>query len=141
MRLQNTMHGLMPCMDEDYEVKRKLKIGAIYEVEIKQARNYDFFKKYHALISCAYEFLTERQKEFIGSKENFRKTLQIAAGWSETYYSIQRKEWIEESKSISFGAMSEAEFSELYDNVKNVLFATFLRHISQDEFMKELINF
>lgn len=131
----------MPCYDDDYESKKRLKIGTVYKCEIKEYRNYDFFKKYHALISCAFEFLTEQQKEFIHSKENFRKTLQIAAGWSDTYYSIQRKEWVEESKSISFSAMSEDEFQQLYDNVRNILFSTFLTKVSQDDFNRELLNF
>lgn len=141
LNLQNTARGLVPCYDDDFESKKKLKIGEIYTVEIRLARNYEFHKKYFALINCAWEYLTEKQQEFIKSREGFRKTLQIAAGWSETYYSISRKEWLEESKSISFEAMSGDEFETLYNGVKEVLFTTFLRNIREEEFTKNLINF
>lgn len=139
--LFNTIDGFRVCQDQDYEEKRKLKLGVIYEADIRLVRNYEFHKKYYKLISVAWEYLTEKQQEFIKTKEQFRKTLQIAAGWCETYYSIKRKEWVEESKSIAFDSMSADEFETLYNSVKDVLFATFLRNISQEEFMKNLINF
>ena len=141
LNLQNTTRGLIPCYDDDFEEKKKLKIGEIYQVEIRLLRNYDFHKKYFSLLNCAWEYLTEKQQEFIKSKTCFRKTLQIAAGWSEVYYSIDRKEWIEESKSIAFDEMDNAEFETLYNGVKDVLFTTFLRNISEEEFMKNLVNF
>jgi hypothetical protein len=55
--LQNTTHGLIPCYDADYDEKKKLKAGKVYKVEIKLARNYDFHKKYFALINCAWEYI------------------------------------------------------------------------------------
>ena len=48
----NTATGLKPLYDEDYEEKRKLKLGTIYNVEVKEVRNYQFLKKYHALIDA-----------------------------------------------------------------------------------------
>lgn len=141
LNLQNTTRGLIPCYDDDFDEKKKLKIGEIYQVEIKLYRNYDFHKKYFALINCSWEYLTEKQQEFIKTKDNFRETLQIEAGWCKMYYSIKRKDWFEESKSIAFDAMSEDEFETLYNAVKDVLFKTFLRNISEEEFMKNLINF
>ena len=65
----------------------------------------------------------------------------IAAGWYEPVYSIDKKEWTQNYKSIAFDKMDEAEFMDLYDNVKRVLFQTFLRHIDEEEFVKNLINF
>lgn len=142
LNLQNTARGLIPLYDDDYEEKRKLKVGEIYSAEVKLIRNYEFLRKYFALINCAWEYQNEKvQEHFRNSKENFRKTVQIAAGYCETYYSISRKEWIEESKSISFEKMQEEEFQELYNSVKNTLFLTFLRNIPENEFMKNLSNF
>lgn len=142
LNLQNTARGLVPLYDDDYEEKKKLKIGEIYSAEIKLIRNYDFLRKYFALLNCAWEYQNEKvQEHFHNSKENFRKTVQIAAGYCETYYSISRKDWIEESKSISFEKMKEEEFAELYNRVKDVLFMHFLKHISEEEFMRNLANF
>lgn len=142
LHLLNTLDGLKPCQDADYDLKKQLKLGEIYTAEIKLTRNYEFFKKYHKLIATAWEYQNEKvQEHFHNSKENFRKTIQIAAGYCETYYSIARKEWVEESKSISFEKMTEEEFAEMYSRVKDVLFMHFLKHISEDEFMRNLANF
>ena len=139
--LKNTASGLMPCYDTDYENKKKLKIGQIYKAEIKQARNYELHKKYFALINCAWEYLNERTQEHFGGVNHFRETVQIAAGHCEKYYSLERKEWIEQTKSISFAKMGEFEFRELYQNVRHVLFSVFLKHVTEDEFNEALINF
>ena len=140
--LLNTTSGLKPCYDEDYEEKKKLKIGETYKVKITLARNLQFHKKFFALINCAWEYQNEKVVEFFHhNKDAFRKTVVIAAGWYEPVYSIDKKEWTQNYKSIAFDKMDEAEFMDLYDNVKGVLFQTFLRHIDEEEFMKNLINF
>lgn len=127
--------------DDDFEEKKKLKIGQSYIAEIKLMRNLEFHRKYFALINCAWEYLTENQQYFIKTKENFRKTIQVTAGHFDLEYSAKLKEWVEVSKSISFEKMDNAEFEDLYNRVKDVLFATFLRNISQEDFERELINF
>lgn len=140
--LMNTASGLMPCTDEDYEKKRKMKIGRIYKAKITLARNYEFHKKYFALINCAWAYQNERTVEhFKHSVEQFRKTVEIAAGHCDTVYSISLKSWIDIPRSIAFDKMDEAAFQDLYDRVKDVLFNIFLRNISEEEFMKNLRNF
>lgn len=140
--LKNTSNGLVPLYDKDYEEKRKLKYGEVYKATIKKARNYEFHKKYFALIDCAWEYQNEKtQDHFKNSSDNFRKTVEIAAGYSELFYSIDRKEWVESPKSISFDKLDNFEFQELYENVKTVLYTIFLKNINKDEFEKNLINF
>ena len=141
LHLQNTEYGLRPCSDTDYNLKRKLKIGSVYEATIREVRNYEFLQKYFALIRCAYDFLTPSQQRFIKSVDGLRDTVQIAAGYYEVYYSIKRREWVEQSKSISFEKMEESEFSELYEAVKLVLFSTFLKDVDEATFLRELVNF
>ena len=85
---------------------------------------------------------TKRLSSFFHhNKDAFRKTVEIAAGLYEPVYLIGKKEWSQAPKSIAFDKMDEAEFMDLYDNVKRVLFQTFLRHIDEEEFVKNLINF
>lgn len=139
--LQNTEYGLRPCSDTDATLKHKLKIGSVYEAEIKEVRNYQFLRKYFALIRCGFAFLTPSQQEFFKSADGLRDTVQIAAGYYEVYYSIKRREWVEQSKSISFEKMEESEFSELYEAVKLVLFSTFLKDVDEKTFLRELVNF
>jgi hypothetical protein len=140
--LRNTASGLIPLYDEDYEEKCKLKIGEDYKAKITKARNLGLHRKYFALINCTWEYMTEDQCEFFkNNKESFRKTIEMAAGYFEKIYSIQRKEWIEQPISIAFDKMDEFQFRDLYENCRGVIFATFLRHVSQKDFNKNLINF
>ncbi len=138
----NTVRGLVPNYDADFEEKKKLKIGIVYKVKVTKARNYEFHKKYFALINCAWEYQNEGVvKHFKNNIELFRESVQVAAGHCDMEYSISKNEWIEKSKSISFDKMDEIEFQELYDRVKDVLFSVFLKKISEEEFMRNLVNF
>ena len=140
--LLNTASGLKPCDDEDYEKKLRLRPGRIYKCKVTLARNYEFHKKYFALINCAWAYQNERTVEhFKHSVEQFRKTVEIAAGHCDTVYSISLKSWIDIPRSIAFDKMDEAAFQDLYDRVKDVLFNIFFRNISEEEFMKNLRNF
>lgn len=142
LNLLNTISGLIPLYDADYDEKKKLKIGSIYEVTIRLSRNIDFHRKYFALIQCAWEYQNERTVNHFKNDINvFRKTVEIAAGWCEPVYSIDRKEWLDLPKSIAFDKMDNTEFTDLYDRVKDVLFKYFLKHITCEEFEKNLINF
>lgn len=141
LRLQNTTRGLFPLYDADYDEKKKLKIGEIYTAEIKLARNVEFHRKYFALITCAWEYQNEAVCKGFGNKENFRKYLEVAAGWYDIYYSPKLNEWVQIPKSISFEKMKAEEFSDLYDKVKDILYSVFLKDISKEEFEQNLLNF
>jgi len=142
INLLNTLDGFKLCQDIDYDKKRKLKLGEVYSAKITLLRNYEFFKKYYKLIAIAWEYQNEDvQAYFKDSKDKFRESVQIAAGYTDTFYSIERKEWLEKAKSISFENMKEEEFIELYEKVKDVLFKIFLKNISEDDFTKQLIKF
>ena len=119
--LYNDYGYLKPMYDEDLDDKNKLKLGKSYWATIKLARNIDFHRKYFKLISVAWELLGEKTHQFFKTKESFRKTVEISAGWFDRVYSIKRNEWIEDSKSIAFDKMSQDEFEELYERVKDVI--------------------
>jgi hypothetical protein len=141
--LKCTAEGFFAVWGDDaYEQKRKLKVGKTYTATIKEQRNPKFHKKYFALINCAWAYQNERQTAFFkGSVEIFRKTMEMAAGHCERVYSIEHKEWQDVPKSIAFDKMDEAEFRDLYERVKDVLFATALRGVSEEEFLNALANF
>ena len=135
----NTPRGLVPFGDDDYEEKKKLKIGETYSVEIKVARNLDFHRKYFALISYAWEFLNEQETSVFKTKENFRKYVEISAGYCEVIFHPRLQEFVEIPKSISFGKMDNSEFSNLYDKVKDVIFSIIGSRVSEEEFMRLLL--
>ena len=137
----NTPRGLVPLEDDDYEVKKKLKIGETYSVEVKIARNVDFHRKYFSLISYAWEFLDEKEADTFKTKENFRKYLEISAGHCDVIFHPRLQEFVEIPKSISFAKMDNGEFTILYERVKDVIFSIFGNRVSQQEFERLLLDF
>lgn len=137
----NTPRGLVPLGDDDYDEKKKLKLGQTYSVEIKIARNVDFHRKYFALISYAWEFLNEQETERFRTKENFRKYVEVAAGHCDVIFHPRLQEYVEIPKSISFGKMDNAEFSDLYQRVKDVIFSIIGDRVTQDQFERLLLDF
>lgn len=142
LRLVCVNNGFALETDSDYENKRKLKVGEVYEATIKHLRNSKFHRLYFALINCAWDNLGDKWQFFFGqNKDCFRKTVEVAAGNYEFIYSPSRCEWVQVPKSISFESMSEEEFSTLYERVKDVLFNFFLTNVSQVDFEKQLQYF
>lgn len=140
--LTNTAAGLVPMYDSDYDEKKKLKIGQAYRADIRLARNLQFHRKYFALINCAWEYLDEKARKFYGeNRDGFRKTLEIAAGWYEPVYDLQKRDFIHAPRSISFSSMRADQFEQLYSRVKDVLFLSYLKGVDAEEFEKNLMNF
>jgi hypothetical protein len=140
LRLLNTAAGLKPMYDEDYDEKKKLKIGEVYEVTIKLDRNPDFHRKLFALVKTAWECLPERQTNGFRTMENFRKYLTVAAGFCDIYYHPRLKEWVEFPKSWSFEKMDNAEFEDMYNKILDVVLTLVSKFVSEDEF-KKLLEF
>lgn len=135
-------HALTAASETDLTLLDSLTEGRTYRADIKSARNVRFHFKYMKLMRTAWEYLRENQQEFFRNNfDIFRKTIEIAAGCSERVYSLSRKEWLEVPRSIAFDKMEEAEFRTLYERVKDVLFNTALKGVSEQDFMKTLIDF
>lgn len=142
LRVVNTATGLVPETDSDAEVKRRMKIGATYEVTVKEVRNPKFLRLFFALLNCSWQYLTEQQQAFFKDNvEKFRETLLIATGYTETFYDIRRKAWLEKPRSIAFDKMTEADFSIFYERAKDVIFNYFIPEVKRDEFEQQLRYF
>lgn len=137
----NTPRGLVPMGDDDYDEKKKLKLGETYSVEVKVVRNLDFHRKYFALISYAWEFLNEQETAAFRTKDGFRKSVEIAAGHYEPQYDLTTRSYIHVPKSISFGKMDNAAFSDLYRRVKDVIFSIIGDRVNEDEFEHLILDF
>lgn len=137
----NTPRGLVPFGDDDYEEKKKLKVGQTYSMEVKVVRNVDFHRKYFAMISYAWEYLNEVEIERFKTKDNFRKYLEITAGHCDVIFHPRLQEFVEIPKSISFGSMDNASFSDLYGRVKDVIFSIIGSRVSEAEFEHLLMDY
>lgn len=137
-----THEGLKPLYDDDYDEKKKLKIGQTYKATISKVRNIAFHRKYFGLINLTWEYQNETIREFFhNSKDCFRKTIEIASGWCEPIFLLSHNEWGEQAKSISFDKMTQDEFDNLYSNVLDIIYARFLKGVSQQEFEQILSTF
>lgn len=142
IRLVCTSTGFVLESDEDYEVKRLLKNGSVYEATITRQRNPRFHRKYFQLINCAWDMIGEKWQEFFRcSKDGFRKTLELSAGYYDVIYSPARKEWTQIPKSIAFDKMDEGDFSSMYERVKDVLYTLFIDENNREQFEEQLKYF
>ena len=141
LQLLNTPQGLKPCYDEDYDEKRKLKIGEIYEAEIKLQRNPKFHRLFFSLLNAGYSLLPERTQNGFRSVEGFRSYLLVAAGFYDTYFNPRLREFVEVPKSLKFSSMDNEEFERMYNAVKDVIFALLGDRITERQFEETLANY
>lgn len=52
-----TPYGLVPLYDSDHDLKQRLRIGSTVRCRISQPRNYEFHKKFFALVRLTYDNL------------------------------------------------------------------------------------
>lgn len=133
--------GLVPCYNEDYTEKQKLKLGKYYEAEIKLVRNVRFHRKFFALLNLSFQYLPERTQNGFRSVEGFRQYVTVAAGYYDTYYSPRLKEFVEIPKSIKFSSMDEAEFGDFYEKCKDVIWTMIGSYVTAEQFEQQLLNF
>ena len=141
LQLLNTPQGLKPCYDEDYDEKKKLKIGEIYEAEIKLQRNPKFHRLFFSLLNAGYSLLPERTQNGFRSVEGFRSYLLVAAGFYDTYFNPRLREFVEVPKSLKFSSMDNEEFERMYNAVKDVIFALLGDRITERQFEETLVNY
>ncbi len=141
--LQNTAVGLVPLYDSDFDEKRKLKPGQVYQADIKVVRNIQFHRKMWSMLNTAWALLPEKTQNGFRSFEGFRAYLLVAAGFYETYFSPKLKEYVEVPRSMSFASMDNAEFEDCYNAIKDVIWGILSTRISITEelFEKYLANY
>jgi hypothetical protein len=124
----------------------KLKYNQVIVADFKKSRNYNFHKKYFALIKFAYEHWTPSQFEkskFEGvipekSFERFRKDIIILSGRFDAVYRVDGSVRIE-AKSISFASMNEESFAELYSATIDVILKKILVNYTEKE-LDDVVN-
>lgn len=132
--VKKTSTGLIPVYNSDYEALKdcRLKIGEEYEVEIKKKRNYEFHKKFFALLNLCFEnqvvFETlDDLRYYVIMKSGYVKKVETGSGIMHI------------PKSISFAKMDEIEFNKLYQNSIQVVCD--LLGISEGDLLDEILNF
>ena len=141
LNLINTPHGLVPMCDEDFEERKKLKVGQQYVAEIKVPRNLELHKKAFALVNAGYACLPEKTQNGFRSVEGFRQYITVAAGYYTVYFNPRLREFVEIPKSWKFNSMDEIEFREFYERIKDVIWGMIGRYVTEEQFNTILTNF
>jgi hypothetical protein len=131
---------MIPDDPDTADYLNKLKMGEVVVADFKKPRNYNFHKKYFALIKYSFdnwEPIALEDSKWEGvvpekSFERFRKDLIILAGRYNAVYRIDGSLRIE-AQSISFAKMDSGGFAELYDATINVILNKILTNYTRDD--------
>ena len=121
-----------------------IKPGEVVSAEIKRPRNYQFHKKYFALLDYAFEVwepeLLEYKGQVVGkSKKQFRKDITILAGFYTLSENI-KGEVRAEAKSISFANMGDDEFAALYSKTIDAILKHVLTNYTREDVDRVIEN-
>lgn len=130
-----------PASDLEHDKTTKFKSNNYYDVEVKLSRNPSFHGKVFQFFNfcfehwkCDREFLNEA-----GQFDVFRKNLTCLAGYYDEFYNMKGEVRIE-SKSLSFGSMTQEEFEKCYLALTNAA----MKHIflgCDDNTYNQLLGF
>lgn len=129
--LRKLQGGMLVADNEETAdwLNTKVKVGAVVSGEFVQPRNYEFHKKFFALLHFAFECWEPDLGEYNGlpvqkNFERFRKDITIACGFYDLVTNI-RGETRAEAKSISFASMGEDEFNKLYQSTITLMISKY----------------
>lgn len=133
--------GLVPMYDSDFEEKRKLKVGGSVLCEITRPRNYEFHKKFFALLRLTFDNLPERLVRMldIHSEEDLLTSIKIDLGLFSVVYVGGRE--VVKVGSISFAAMDNSEFERFYGRSLDIILSRYLRGTDRQSLIDEIDNF
>jgi len=112
--LKKTSRGFEPADEPSMELWRKYKVGETYRADVVKPRSYQHHKLCFALLNLTYAN-QERWTDF----ESFRKAIAIAAGHTEELVTVHG-EIIRLPKSLSYDALDEVEFTQVFSAMMNV---------------------
>lgn len=124
--------SIHPLHNSDDEQLRKLKNKHEYKFVVTEPRNYEFHKKYFAMLNAGYQ-----NQEQYNNFEHFRIVCQMKAGYYEAIETD--KGTIYNPVSISFASMDELEFQAVYSKVLDVLIQ--MIGFDKEDFEREILNF
>lgn len=136
-----TENGLVPKYDSDREEFSRLKRNTDVLVEVGQKRNYEFHKKFFALLKLTYDNFPERMEDNLNvhSVEDLRTRLKIDLGLYEV--SHYRNQSVIIPKSIAFDKMDETEFEKFYKMSVNHILKNYLKGVTNEQIEEEIWKF
>jgi len=124
-----------PLHDSDFEIAKKFKPGQDVRADLKKPRNYEFHKKFFALLNLGFQ----NTKSNIDVFEIYRQYALIKIGWCEIVKD-PKGELQAIAKSISFAALDDMEFSEKVFKPM-IQFCIFDTGATEEDIMENYINY
>lgn len=125
---------LVPVEPAGILLLQKWRIGDGIRCEVAKVRNYQFLKKFMAMINTAFALWEPPVCEWAGVQagkdiDTFREQVTITAGFHYVVVDIRGHAKVR-AKSISFANMEEAEFDRVYAAVFHVCWQILMRQSS-----------
>lgn len=152
MLVKTPAGALAPVDGDARELIERLKAGQGVRATIRRARNIRFHRKAMALFRLAFDVwepmtpLEYKGLPVAKDFERFRKDMVILAGFYKPVYNA-RGELRLEAESLSFSAMGEDRFEQVFRAVLNVVWSRVLRAAGYastedvEEVIEELLRF
>lgn len=136
-----TDSGLVPLYDSDLELRQKLRPGERVLCRISKPRNYEFHKKFFALVRLAFQNLPERLHLMLNirSEEDMLTCIKLDLGYARTAWHGRRQVVI--PGSISFAAMDQAEFEIFFNRAVDLVLSSYLRGTDKADLIEEIEKF
>ena len=136
-----TAQGLVPMYDSDYDEKKKLHEGETVMCSIRKPRNYEFHKKFFALVRMTFENLPERLVRMLSvrNEEDMLTVFKLDLGLFSTSWHCGRN--VVKLDSISFAKMDETEFQKFYDRCIDLVLSSYLRGTDKQSLIEEVERF
>lgn len=133
--------GLIPMYDSDLDEKHRLRIGDNVLCTIKRPRNYEFHKKYFALLRLTVTNLPHliQQQMQIFTEEDLLDCLKIDLGLFTTRWHGGRQ--IVKTGSISFAKMDNTEFEKFFSRSVDAILRIYLRGTDRQALIEEVENY
>lgn len=123
---------LKPINDSDLIEVVRLRQNTDYKFEVTHPRNYQFHKKFFALLNLGFAN-QDKVKDFT----EYRTIKIMQAGFFKMIITEKGKVFIPES--ISFANMDELEFEKVYKTILDIVCSE--TRLTSDEIENELISF
>ena len=136
-----TSIGLVPLDDNDLQQKKRLRLGSEVRVHVTLPRNIKFHRKFFALLNIVFNNLPEdiQRCTNIYSVESLLTAIKIDMGYFDT--TTVKRYKVVRTKSISFAAMDEAQFSKFYDNAVTDILTNYLPGTDRNDLLNEVSEF
>lgn len=133
--------GLIPMYDSDLDEKHRLRIGDNVLCTIKRPRNYEFHKKYWALLRLTVANLPHliQQQMQIFTEEDLLDCLKIDLGLFTTRWHGGRQ--IVKTGSISFAKIDNTEFEKFFSRSVDAILRIYLRGTDRQALIEEVENY